>query len=254
MASAPRLQYVQERPPIQDWYHHTEDSFQNRLAGHHNLTGSENVSSSNQSRVGKTSTISMAMTDHSHTQSSSSPSSRTLTESAPASLPSLTVDSSGFDLPSWDSTQENNGVETIIPGIDEQGVLIRPPSYAYQCAFPFLGCTFRSVDLDEWMTHCFAHFHPIGPPRAWQCPLCPQAGMMPNGHDAWRLRLHHVAGHHQAGESLSTARPDFALFKYLRDKRIIDDTKYRDLMVQTGTSRMAQVSVSFEGRRRRDFV
>ena len=41
--------------------------------------------------------------------------------------------------------------------------------------------------------------------------------------------MHHVCLHHCLGHHLGHARPDFALFKYLFDNRLISDAEYRDL-------------------------
>ena len=41
--------------------------------------------------------------------------------------------------------------------------------------------------------------------------------------------MQHVSLHHCLGHGLRHARPDFALFKYLYNHRLISDAEYRDL-------------------------
>ena len=48
--------------------------------------------------------------------------------------------------------------------------------------------------------------------------------------------MEEIASHHQLGHRLAHARPDFELFKYLWDKRLIEDAHYKNLMGAKGLS------------------
>ncbi|KAH7064851.1 hypothetical protein B0J12DRAFT_547282, partial [Macrophomina phaseolina] len=120
------------------------------------------------------------------------------------------------------------------------GVLIQPTSTTaalvpvYECTFAFLGCRFAAGAADEaaWRTHNLSHFHGHAPPRQVQCPLCDWGFQDPrDGHRAWDARMSHLAAHMRHGHSLASqaARPDFKLYQFLWQKRIIDDAEYKEL-------------------------
>ncbi|OJD35601.1 zinc c2h2 [Diplodia corticola] len=140
------------------------------------------------------------------------------------------------------SCAESSSVDTeygkIVQGVrllepDADGVLVQPPpatTPVYECTFHFLACRFWTRDEADWRLHNLCHFHGNPPPRSVTCPLCDQWGFDgADGAAAWDARMSHLAAHVRMGATLATSRPDFKLFRYLWQKRIIDDAEYKEL-------------------------
>ena len=125
------------------------------------------------------------------------------------------------------------------PLLDEghEGVLEIPQGQTrapmYECAFWFLDCSYVSYNQDEWERHCLSHFRGEEPPLKVQCPLCEWTAHTcesSGGHVVWAMRMHHVASHHvMYGRTLRTSRPDFELFEYLWQRRLIDTEDLKEL-------------------------
>lgn len=118
----------------------------------------------------------------------------------------------------------------------EEGNILHPPPAGLECAFSFRGCPFVSEDFEVWKPHCLSHFFPHPPPDRISCPLCDfEKGPYSSGWEAWEVRLNHIAReHHRMGYSLAAGRPDFALCKYLMQKRLITMAEYKDLLGNNG--------------------
>lgn len=138
----------------------------------------------------------------------------------------------------------------------------------FECPFFYLRCSFATDDKSRWLDHCPSHFRGRSPPVSGsKCPLCPfkaTPDMIPeeqrltmsekrmymrkaNSRDAhvkpvteaesrqawalWAVRQEHVAGHHENGYSLAAAEPDFDMFRYLHQQKLIEDSTYKDLTV-----------------------
>lgn len=100
----------------------------------------------------------------------------------------------------------------------------------YQCVFWFLNCAYLSRDREEWQTHCLSHFHCEEPPRSVLCPLCDWEVSCERGFEAWECKMRHLADHHFAfGQGLAASRPDFHLFQYLWQRRLIGDEDLKEL-------------------------
>ncbi|EMD64240.1 hypothetical protein GGP41_006675 [Bipolaris sorokiniana] len=102
----------------------------------------------------------------------------------------------------------------------------------FECAFWFLDCGYISRNQEEWERHCLSHFRGEEPPLKVQCPLCDWTAHAceGGGHAAWAARMHHVASAHvMYGQTLRTSRPDFALFEYLWQQRLIDAEDLKEL-------------------------
>ncbi|KAJ5028561.1 hypothetical protein PSV08DRAFT_281760 [Bipolaris maydis] len=102
----------------------------------------------------------------------------------------------------------------------------------FECAFWFLDCAYISHNQEEWERHCLSHFRGEEPPLKVQCPLCDWTAHAceGGGHAAWAARMHHVASAHvMYGQTLRTSRPDFALFEYLWQRRLIDAEDLKEL-------------------------
>ncbi|KKY22465.1 hypothetical protein UCDDS831_g03630 [Diplodia seriata] len=122
------------------------------------------------------------------------------------------------------------GVRLLEP--DADGVLVQPQASTtpvYECTFNFLGCRFWTPDEADWRLHNLSHFHGNAPPRSVTCPLCDWGFEGTDGGAAWEARMSHLAAHVRMGATLATSRPDFKLFRYLWQKRIIDDAEYKEL-------------------------
>ncbi|KAK7723361.1 hypothetical protein SLS57_004555 [Botryosphaeria dothidea] len=150
--------------------------------------------------------------------------------------PSLDYDGTSYAESSVDTELGKlmSGVRLLEEGPD--GVLVRPggagvAATVYECTFGFLGCRFFATD-DEgaWRTHNLSHFHGHSPPRRVECPLCDFGFQDPrDGYRAWEARMSHLAAHMRHGQTLATSRPDFNLYRYLWQKRIIDDAEWKEL-------------------------
>ena len=124
------------------------------------------------------------------------------------------------------------GYPLLAEGAD--GVLLQPDLEVnhphYECAFWFLNCDFLSRDESEWNTHCLSHFRGREPPCSVQCPLCDWHRTYDDGTIAWRNRMQHLSNDHLIyGQTLKTARPDFHLFQYLWQQRLIGDADLKEL-------------------------
>jgi hypothetical protein len=106
---------------------------------------------------------------------------------------------------------------------------VRPP--LFECAFWFLNCGYVSQNKDEWKIHCESHFRGEEPPQSAQCPLCDWTySSTSNGWVAWDQRMEHLAfQHNMRGQTLRTSRPDFELFRYLWNRRLIDYGDFKEL-------------------------
>ncbi|KAH7043958.1 hypothetical protein B0J12DRAFT_628672 [Macrophomina phaseolina] len=155
-----------------------------------------------------------------------------LTENASSSLQStVDTDFGGKALLSA-------GVEHLLEERSD-GVFIQPDTTTtnlfslfpfYRCTFNFLGCRFVASKKTAWFIHSFSHFRGNAPPRFVECPLCGWCFQDAwDGHRAWYARMSHLAAHMRCGHTLVTARPDFNLYEYLLQKRIIDYAEYLEL-------------------------
>jgi hypothetical protein len=152
------------------------------------------------------------------------------------SLPSLSMGRSGS---SPDSSPYTEGARlvynTAVLSEDGEGALTRnvpeTRNNRYPCSFYFLRCPYASDDLQEWYTHCLAHFRGCLPPRTVQCQYCSAFEYTSNdGHHSWDVRAQHIASHHNQGFTLIHARRDSSLIRHLRRQRIINDAEYQELL------------------------
>ncbi|KAB2102197.1 hypothetical protein AG0111_0g9486 [Alternaria gaisen] len=141
---------------------------------------------------------------------------------------------------------------------DVNGILVipegehRPP--IYECSFWFLNCSYVSRDAEEWKTQCENHFCGEEPPRTVQCPLCDEFQYtFEDGWTACNHRMEHMESFHlNSGQILRSSRPDFHLFEYLWQKRLIDDQDSKEL--KEGNHNLTSAPLNFtitNGRRTR---
>jgi hypothetical protein len=141
----------------------------------------------------------------------------------------------------------NTGLASFIGGgplleEEEGGALVVPSTqrsvYSYPCIFHFLDCTESFILFEEWRVHVLSHFRGQAAPTEAQCTLC-SWNMADSTRDvAWNFMLRHVAiEHFQIGHTLATSRPDFALYKFLFNRKILNEPQFKALFMTrtTGT-------------------
>lgn len=114
----------------------------------------------------------------------------------------------------------------------EGGVLVVHPVRAegnLECPFNLLFCLQTFSNVEEWVQHSMTHFRGVAPPDSNQCCFCDAKFVSSNAISSWAKRMVHVAYHHQCGCRLAAARPDFELYTYLWNKRLITDGEHRDI-------------------------
>ncbi|KAL8679733.1 MAG: hypothetical protein Q9186_004005 [Xanthomendoza sp. 1 TL-2023] len=117
---------------------------------------------------------------------------------------------------------------------DQAGALIvTPPRRArvLECPFNLLYCfeDFADINHQDWILHSLTHFRHVLPPTSNRCVFCEAVFDSSDGVRSWQDRMNHVFVHHRLGHSLSCARPDFPLYTYLWNHRLISDADYRDI-------------------------
>jgi hypothetical protein len=159
-------------------------------------------------------------------------------------------------------TSISTGLAGQFPGVplleeNAHGILEVPRAAltlpVYECAFWFLSCPYVSTDQAEWETHCLSHFRGEEPPSTSQCPLCDWTYTHDDGRTSWHWRMQHLAFEHtMLGHTLRTSRPDFNLFRFLWNRRLIDDEDLKEL--NGGNHNLTNVPGSFveTGGRRRE--
>lgn len=123
---------------------------------------------------------------------------------------------------------------------DAGGALVVPPNNeprVLECPFHQLPCSMTPMTLskiEDWISHSLEHFEKIPPPNLNKCCFCSDEFKCPTQKKecSWRERMRHVAmEHHQHGDRLATARPDFELFTFLWNNKLISDPLYKELKV-----------------------
>lgn len=117
---------------------------------------------------------------------------------------------------------------------DQNGALVAGPNRRpriLECPFNLLYCLedFADSNYREWILHSLTHFGQVNPPRLNRCCFCEAVFESHDGVRSWHERMDHVFLHHRLGHSLSCARPDFQLYTYLWNNRVISDADYRDI-------------------------
>ncbi|KAL8792078.1 MAG: hypothetical protein Q9195_005333 [Heterodermia aff. obscurata] len=144
-----------------------------------------------------------------------------------SSTPSVSVASSQIVLPEVHlKSQPNDADNEVLMPSRNRPILECPFNLAFLCLKSF-------SKEDDWIKHSLAHFSSNGrvidPPTTNTCCFCDQTFYSPKPYESWGARMFHVGLHHCVGHTLQHARPDFALFKYLFENRLIDEKEYRVL-------------------------
>jgi hypothetical protein len=150
--------------------------------------------------------------------------------------------SEGAQSMSTSTDSVNTGLASVLGGVNlldevDEGILVAPattvPDTYYVCIFHLLDCQVAFHDVETWRIHMLSHFRGHASPTKAQCPYCPWKTSHAKRDEAWNRMLTHVSTSHslKAG-SVEQARPDFDLFKFLWNRRIISDVQYRTLVTR----------------------
>ncbi|KAI9741258.1 MAG: hypothetical protein M1834_002974 [Cirrosporium novae-zelandiae] len=187
--------------------------------------------------------ISLAVTNRSRT---------TVDTSMNSGLPSLIHTNS--ESPSDYSSSARTSNADYLDGysvfsIEDDGVTLRRSSgpsrsHSLECLFPFLNCSRTFDDASDWKTHILSHFRTHMPPSPTGCPFCDTESFNSrNGWAAWEAKLDHIKRHYEIeGVSMATARPDFGLFTWLWQEKLIGDATFKALFM----SRPDQATVNIQ--------
>ena len=125
--------------------------------------------------------------------------------------------------------EQEPGGALVVPPLRGQRILECPFNVAFFCPLTF-------SNEEDWLKHSLEHFctkertkRIINPPTSNQCCFCDAKFHSSTPFKSWGERMHHVCLHHCLGHRLGHARPDFPLFRYLFDNRLISNADYRDL-------------------------
>jgi hypothetical protein len=99
------------------------------------------------------------------------------------------------------------------------------------CPFQILDCEEPFNNVWEWKTHVFSHFHGQPCPVTAKCFLCEctfDQSRDDHAARAWNEMLSHMAAVHfrGLGQRLATARTDFALMRWMYNRRIITAAQF----------------------------
>ena len=119
----------------------------------------------------------------------------------------------------------------VSPVVGDGPLVIPQISHPLQleCPFNFRFCLLTFNNFDDWWEHSLTHFGKPGPPNSSRCCFCDMEFDAATGLECWQKRMEHVELHHQIGARLAHARPDFKMFEYLWNKRLITSAEYKDL-------------------------
>ncbi|KAL8774375.1 MAG: hypothetical protein Q9209_001126 [Squamulea sp. 1 TL-2023] len=119
-------------------------------------------------------------------------------------------------------------------GQDQAGALVVSAprrTRVLECPFNLLYCfeAFADTNYQDWIIHSLTHFRHVIPPVSNRCCFCEAVFDFQDGVQSWQERMNHVFLHHRLGHSLACAQPDFQLYTYLWNHRVITDAEYRDI-------------------------
>lgn len=144
----------------------------------------------------------------------------------------------GSSVASSDSAVQTDTASAVQGGYvleTDDGILTLPstsePDADLLCPFQILDCEETFSSVREFKTHVFSHFrgHPL--PTSAPCFLClNRFTQEPEDDDAlaWNKMLSHMASDHfRQGQQLGTIRADFALMRWMYDRKIISDHYFK---------------------------
>ena len=122
-----------------------------------------------------------------------------------------------------------------------------------ECPFYGLSCSLSFNNFIEWQAHSISHFKKVSPPQNIQCCFCNKRFSDINAIETWKAYMRHLAYHQREGYRMVDARPDFDLYKYMFEKKLIPSTEYRSLqMTPAYTTRTLPDLTEFNSYRYKD--
>ena len=155
-----------------------------------------------------------------------------------SSLAALTRISSVSSAPSVSTSMGERHLTPRLLENDSGGVLQVAPlrgRVVFQCPFNFLNCLLEFSDFTEWFRHSLRHWNGVTPPISTKCCFCDQVFRNQDGSRSWRDRMEHVAIHHRSGCRVATSRPDFELYRFLWNNRLIETALYKALTMTSNS-------------------
>lgn len=144
----------------------------------------------------------------------------------------------GSSVASSDSAVQTDTASVLQGGYvleTDDGILTLPstsePDADLLCPFQILDCAETFSSVREFKIHVFSHFrgHPL--PTSASCFLCENRftqGPEDDNALAWNKMLGHMAhDHFRQGQQLGTMRADFALMRWMYDRKIISDHYFK---------------------------
>lgn len=99
------------------------------------------------------------------------------------------------------------------------------------CPFQILDCFETFASVRQFKTHVFSHFRGEPLPKKASCFLCPNIYASDSDEDPaipWNRMLGHMAhDHFRTGQEHGTFRADFALMRWMYDRKIIGDHMFK---------------------------
>jgi len=162
--------------------------------------------------------------------------SEALSTTASDNVPSLTrglSNASSTASADTDFASALDGMRTLesVDGMLQVPVMDHPHADLI-CPFQILDCEEPFDDIRLWKTHIFSHFRGHPCPVTATCFLCERVfDQSRDDHPAraWNEMLSHMAAvhFHGMGQRLATVRTDFALMRWMYNRRIITPAQFR---------------------------
>ena len=151
------------------------------------------------------------------------------------SLPAMTTARTVSSSPSASSSIGLRPVQLQGLLVQEQhSGLRRPHDPIFECPFNFLSCQRTFSSEADWTSHSLTHFDGIEPPRSINCRFCDQRFQADTGLMCWYQRMEHTAVHHTNGARLAYGRPDFEMYLFCWQTKILSNENYRHLHGYSG--------------------
>lgn len=163
---------------------------------------------------------------------SASVTSSTLTDRVPA----LTR---GSSIASSDASAMQTDIASILQGgfvLESDDGVLTLPHYAeldadLLCPFQILDCAETFSSVRQYKVHVFSHFHGHPLPSSATCFLCNEKFDQTPEDDsalAWNNMLGHMChDHFRRGQEFGIIRADFALMRWMYDRKIISDVYFK---------------------------
>lgn len=124
-----------------------------------------------------------------------------------------------------DAASQISSAPTSATSIIRPSIGAMEPAYWLQCTFHELDCKllFHPGDSASWYQHCMSHWNGHHPPRECICIFCDKQF---RGSTGWQKRMSHIAAHLAEGCKVEHGRPDFATYRYMCEKGLLNESDY----------------------------